>query len=123
MGYGDEIMITGYAKILKQKYPEHQIVAGNKKSSVISTSIFNNNPNINKFSEVKIMQTIWIESYSGNRPYFIKETEDKYYWNTKHRVKIGDLFFSENKLLRIYSILLNNGGMKDIIIISKILYL
>ena len=98
MGYGDEIMITGYAKILKQKYPEHQIVAGNKKSGVISDSpIFNNNPNIKKFAEVKNMQTIWIESYSGNRPYFIKETEDKYYWNAKHRVKIGDLFFSETE--------------------------
>ena len=98
MGYGDEIMITGYAKALKQKYPEHQIIAGNKKRGIISDSpIFNNNPNINKFSEVKNMQTIWIESYSGNRPYFTKETEDRYYWNTKHRVKIGELFFSETE--------------------------
>ena len=47
MGYGDEIMITGYAKALKQKYPNHQIVAGNKKKGVVYDSIiFNLNPNI-----------------------------------------------------------------------------
>ena len=47
MGYGDEIMITGYARILKQKYPNHQIVAGNKKDGIIvDSTMFNNNPNI-----------------------------------------------------------------------------
>ena len=30
MGYSDDIMITGYAKVLKQKHPNYQIVAGNK---------------------------------------------------------------------------------------------
>ena len=52
MGYGDEIMITGYAKELKKKYPNHQIVAGNKKKGIIvDTEIFNNNPIIKRFSD------------------------------------------------------------------------
>ena len=98
MGYGDEIMITGYAKALKQKYPNHQIVSGNIKSGVvIDTIIFNNNPNIKRFSKLKKTQTIWIDSYSGHRPYFIKETEEKYYWNINHKVAVGELYFSEEE--------------------------
>ena len=95
MGYGDDIMITGYAKVLKQKHPKHQIVAGNKKRRFIVDSVlFNNNPNISRVSELKNMQTIWIDSYSGRRPYFIKETSEKYYWNENHKVPIGELYFS-----------------------------
>lgn len=98
MGYGDEIMITGYAKELKKKYPDHQIVAGNKKKGIIvDTEIFNNNPIIKRFSDLKNMQTLWIDSYSGRRPYFIEETKDRYIWNKKHRVIVGDLYFSENE--------------------------
>ncbi len=100
MGFGDEIMITGYAKELKRKFPDHQIVSGNKSKGIINdTVIFNNNPHIKRFSELRNLPTIWIDSYSGHRPYFLKETEDKYYWNTSHRVKKGELYFSkeENK--------------------------
>ena len=82
----------------KQKYPNHQIVSGNEKSGVIiDTIIFNNNPNIKRFSKLKNTQTIWIDSYSGHRPYFIKETEEKYYWNINHKVAIGELYFSEEE--------------------------
>ena len=95
MGYGDDIMITGYAKVLKQKHPNYQIVAGNKKRGfVVDSVIFNNNPNISRVSELKNMQTIWIDSYSGHRPYFIKETSERYYWNENHKVAIGELYFS-----------------------------
>ena len=99
MGYGDEIMVTGYAKLLKQKYPGVQIVAGNKKKGIVTDSvIFNGNPNIKRFSQLKNIQTIWIDSFSGHRPYFTKETEEKYYWNEKHRVIVGDLYMSEEEL-------------------------
>ena len=98
MGFGDEIMITGYAKELKLKYPNHQIVSGNRQKGIITDSvIFNNNPNIKRFSQLQNMQTIWIDSYSGHRPYFIKETEDKYHWNENHKVKIGELYFSKQE--------------------------
>lgn len=98
MGFGDEIMITGYARELKRKYPTHQIVSGNRNKGIITDSvIFNNNPNIKRFSELKNMQTIWIDSYSGHRPYFLKETEKKYYWNKNHRVKVGELYFSNKE--------------------------
>tara|TARA_B100000989_G_scaffold97535_1_gene71006 strand:+ start:1945 stop:2775 length:831 start_codon:yes stop_codon:yes gene_type:complete len=98
MGYGDEIMITGYARILKQKYPNHQIVAGNKKDGIIvDSTMFNNNPNIKRVAELKNTQTIWIDSYSGHRPYFIKETKEKYYWNSSHKVVSGELYFSKEE--------------------------
>ena len=100
MGYGDEIMITGYAKVLKKEYPNHQIVAGNKKKGIIvDTDIFNNNPNIKRFSELENIQTLWIDSYSGHRPYFTKETDEKYYWNVDHRVAVGEIYLSEDEKL------------------------
>lgn len=96
MGYGDEIMITGYARALKLKYPNHQIVAGNKEKGIVNDSvIFDNNPNIKRFSELQNIQTIWIDSYSGHRPYFIKETENRYHWNINHKTQVGELYFSK----------------------------
>ena len=95
MGYGDDIMITGYAKVLKQRHPNYQIVAGNKKRGfIVDSEMFNNNPNISRVADLINMQTIWIDSYSGHRPYFINETNEKYYWNENHRVPVGELFFS-----------------------------
>lgn len=128
MGYGDEIMVTGYAKILKQKYPDHQIVAGNKERGIVTDSIiFNNNPYIKRFSKLKNTKTIWIDSYSGHRPYFIKETEDKYYWNMNYEVKAGDLFFSREEIQFASNIILsakkwwgqrNNNKFKKIIFLE-----
>ena len=47
MGYGDELMATGIAKIQKKKNPDSQIVIGNFQNRTITQSIiFDNNPNI-----------------------------------------------------------------------------
>ena len=47
MGYGDELMATGIAKIVKRKFPDRQIVIGNFEKKIVTQSIiFLNNPNI-----------------------------------------------------------------------------
>ena len=73
MGYGDEIMTTGYAKKLKEKYPNHQIIIGDPQKKVIWYSdIYKNNPNITpvkKFDSNK--KFVWVENFPGNRPYIL----------------------------------------------------
>ena len=77
MGYGDEIMTTGYVKEIKKKYPNHQIVIGNPKKKIIYYSdIFKNNPNITiakKFNFKK--KVVWVESFPRNRPYILNKNE------------------------------------------------
>ena len=52
MGYGDEILTTGYIKEFKKKYPCHQIVIGDPKKKLIYYSdIFKNNPLITTSKE------------------------------------------------------------------------
>ena len=39
MGYGDEIMATGFAKIEREKFPDRQIVIGNFEEKTAAQSI------------------------------------------------------------------------------------
>ena len=99
MGYGDEIMVTGFARIAKKKYPDLQIVIGNKKRELIYESIiYKNNPNITKIDELNHnLNKVWIENYVGNRPYIIKTEQDKLTWDSNFRTIKGDFFFDENE--------------------------
>ena len=72
MGYGDEIMATGIAKIEKIKFPHKQIVIGNFKQKIVTQSIvFLNNPNIimdpKKIDKNKSIH--FVNNYPGNRPH------------------------------------------------------
>ena len=94
MGWGDDIMITGYAKELNKKFPDHQIVAGNRKEKIlVNSQIFQNNPILGNLEKLKNTKTIWIESFPGNRPYILKQHENYYQWNYKHKPNAGEIFF------------------------------
>ena len=93
-------MVTGFARIAKQKYPEFQVVIGDRKKGIIVDSpIFYNNPNITKSSEISLeIKKVWIENYSNNRPYIKKQNEEKFYWNMEYRPIAGDLFFKKEEV-------------------------
>ena len=99
MGYGDDIMVTGFARLAKEKYPDLQIVVGDRKSSkIINSVIFNNNPNITRARNINpSINKVWIENYLGKRPYIKYEDEKKYYWNPDYRPVKGDLFLIQKK--------------------------
>ena len=71
MGFGDEIMITAFAKLEKQKFPDRQIVIGNFEKRIVKHSIvYENNPNITnpmKIDESKPLH--YIDYHRLNRPY------------------------------------------------------
>ena len=104
MGYGDELMATGGAKIAKKKNPNSQIVIGNFHNKTITQSIiFNNNPNIITDSK-KInpdLKLLFINNSPGNRPYFDREKtilKQRMIWDFKFKPTPGELYFSKEEI-------------------------
>ena len=100
MGYGDEIMVTGFARLAKQKYPHLQVVIGDKKSGKLYDSIiFKNNLNITKASNLDLsINKVWIENYFGKRPYVKDVDKERIYWNFNYRPVRGDLYFDDEEM-------------------------
>ena len=101
MGYGDSIMVTGIAKAIKKKYPDYQIIIGNKTDilSYYDPAIFINNPNIAAESDIDLSKkTIWIEEYQGKRSYVKNADKEKFYWNEKYRAIPGELYFTAKEI-------------------------
>jgi len=104
MGYGDELMATGVAKIAKKKNPNSQIVIGNFHNKTITQSIiFNNNPNIITDSK-KInpdLKLLFINNSPGNKPYFDREKtilKQRMIWDFKFKPTPGELYFSKEEI-------------------------
>ena len=99
MGLGDSIMVTGIAREVRKKYPNTQIVVGDKNIGLVHYStMFKNNPNILKESEViKDKKKIWIENIPGKRPYILHATKHRFFWNKDHIPFKGELYFDNNE--------------------------
>lgn len=106
MGLGDEIMATADAKRLKGKFPDYQIVIGDRRPFLWTEDqkiIFRNNPNITPPNKIDYNQKIlYLQNYAGNRPYIdkIKTTNfsDKIFFS-KYKVEKGDIFFSDAEII------------------------
>ena len=101
MGYGDSIMVTGMAKAIKKKYPDYQIIVGDRKKllSYYDPIIFINNTDITVESEIDLSKkTIWIEEFQGKRSYVQNADKDKFYWNEQYRAIQGGLYFSNKEI-------------------------
>ena len=104
MGYGDELMATGIARIEKQKFPDRQIVVGNLEKKIVTQSIiFLNNPNIiidpKKIDKNKLVY--FVNSYPGNRPHinWKKTVKGKNVWNFNFKPTPGELYFSKDEII------------------------
>lgn len=99
MGFGDEIMTTAAARELKQKHPHAHIIVGDGKREFWSV-IFENNPHISRFANTSPQdQIIWLKDYPGNRPYHLKTTLKRVFYNMNFRARPGNIYFSEAELL------------------------
>ena len=103
MGYGDELMATGIAKIVKRKFPDRQIVIGNFEKKIVTQSIiFLNNPNIingpKGIDQKKIVH--FVNSSPGNRPHinWKKTVKGRRVWNFNFKPTPGELFFSMDEI-------------------------
>jgi ADP-heptose:LPS heptosyltransferase len=101
MGYGDEILATGLARLIKLENEDSQVVIGDEKRQIGTISeIFLGNPYISHPQKlIKEKKIIWVNHSKFFRPYInYKETTDKKFaWNPSHRAIPGNLFFSKDE--------------------------
>ena len=123
MGLGDDIMITGLAKIEKKKHPDKQIIIGDfKKKIAFHSIIYENNPNITQADKIDRNKPVhFIDYHSENRPYINYENSNKnnWHWNLKFKPIPGEIFFSHTEELEAKKILekatidWNNNNAKE----------
>ena len=126
MGYGDSIMVTGIAKNVKKKFPDYQIVVGDRKKllSYYDPMIFVNNPNIVADPDIDLSKkTIWIEEFQGKRSYVNNADKDKFYWNEKYRAAQGELYFSDDEINFAQSMYKKIGKHKSSEFQKKIIFI
>ena len=101
MGYGDEIMATGFARLIKLENEDSQVVIGDEKRQIGTISkVFLGNPYISHPQKlIKEKKVIWVNHSKFFRPYinYKETTEKKYAWNSNHKAIPGNLFFSKDE--------------------------
>ena len=101
MGYGDEIMATGFARLIKLENEDSQVVIGDEKRQIGTISeVFLGNPYISHPQKlIKEKKIIWVNHSKFFRPYinYKETTEKKYAWNSNHKAIPGNLFFSKDE--------------------------
>ena len=109
MGYGDDLLVTKFASLIKKKYPNRQVVIGNAyKKQAYHSLIYDNNPHISDCRNLEKNKPIHIIDYHpGNRPYidYKKSNDHKYVWNKNFKPEAGELYFSEKEKFDAYLIL------------------
>ena len=102
MGLGDDLMITAFARQIKEKYPERQIVVGNKSiGKAYKSPIYINNPYITDSNEIDNSKPIHLIDYHNeNRPYIDrkKSTDGNYAWNKNFKPTPGEIYFSNDEI-------------------------
>tara|TARA_Y100000590_G_scaffold469152_1_gene655129 strand:- start:1503 stop:2351 length:849 start_codon:yes stop_codon:yes gene_type:complete len=111
MGLGDDIMITSLARKIKEKYPNRQIVVGNKSiGQAYKSIIYKNNPYITDSSKIDESKPIHLIDYHNeNRPYIDRKnsTIKNYSWNKNFKPDVGELYFSKAEISESNTILEN----------------
>ena len=101
MGFGDEIMATGFARLIKLENEDSQVVIGDEKRQIGTISkVFLGNPYISHPQKlIKEKKVIWVNHSRFFRPYinYKETTEKKYAWNSNHKAIPGNLFFSKDE--------------------------
>jgi len=101
MGYGDDLMITGIARIEKKKYPNKQVVIGNlDEKKIYHSIIYDNNPNITHVKDLDRLKSVhFINYHNFNRPYINhdKSNLERWIWNMDFASTPGELYFSEDE--------------------------
>ena len=92
MGYGDDIMVTGEARILASENPGTPIVVGDGEQEYWST-LFENNPNIKRLSKVRNgEELLWLRNHFGARPYLKYPVAPDFQKFRPYKAVRGDIF-------------------------------
>jgi ADP-heptose:LPS heptosyltransferase len=98
MGYGDELMVSGRARVLQQTDPRKCLVTyrGAPKQSQWG-AIWDNNPRIAKVGEAGDFQVLPARDMGNNRPYHTGKTLERWTYNLDFRPDVGEIYFSDDE--------------------------
>lgn len=96
MGYGDNIMATGWARGMAARGRRLALGDGRQiRWDYLSEEIFQNNPNLARPGEEGRGDLEWLAYYRGNRLYARHDTgAHRWVWNMEFRPPVGEFFFS-----------------------------
>lgn len=93
MGWGDELMVTGHARVLQQADPRRVRPVYERPRD---HEAWQNNPRIAGKHERGDFQE-YVARVDGLRPYMVAKRDDRYAWKP-YQPPVGELFFSEKEL-------------------------
>jgi ADP-heptose:LPS heptosyltransferase len=99
MGYGDELMVSGRARVMQQTDPRKVLVTyqGAPKWSRWA-SVWENNPRIAKAGERGDFQELQARDRVTNmRPYHLAKTPERWTYNPAFRADVGEIYFTEEE--------------------------
>ncbi|MCR4331292.1 MAG: hypothetical protein NUV34_01090 [Sulfuricaulis sp.] len=93
MGLGDEIMVSGRARMLQQADPRKCRVTYQGKPRW--SPIFDGNPRIAGISERGDFQDLPARGANNMRPYHTAKTAERWHYNLDFRPEVGELYFTD----------------------------
>lgn len=100
MGYGDELMVSGRARVMQQTDPRKVLVTyqGSPKWRRWA-AVWENNPRIAQAGEAGDFQELQARDRVTNmRPYHMAKTPEAWTYNLAFRADVGELYFSEAEM-------------------------
>lgn len=92
MGFGDELLAAGQAKLLHRKTGKK--IAIGRPNKVYWSVFYEHNPYL---VSVPKGNCIWLENYPGHRGYFSKKDANRYWWNLDYRAEPAEIFFGPDE--------------------------
>ena len=94
MGLGDEIMVSGRARVLQQSDPRKCRVTYKGKANRWSP-VWENNPRIAAQGEVGDFQELVARDANNMRAYHVAKTDERWVYNLAFRPDVGEIYFSD----------------------------
>lgn len=95
MGLGDELMVSGHARVMQRSDPRRVRVTYHGVSRW--SLVWQNNPRIVRPEEVGNFQELPARGLNNLRPYHLDKTRERYVYNLKFRADVGEIYFSDEE--------------------------
>lgn len=95
MGWGDEIIATGQARLMQENLP-HKVVIYDRNGQIREHEIWRNNPRIATRSE-RLPKTQTLKNCPGFRPYIAEKYPDRWVWK-EFECPVGEIYFSPDEV-------------------------
>jgi len=95
MGWGDEIIVTGQARVLQQKVNKPVVVFG-RSLNIRQHEIWDNNPRIT-WKWDRVSATHHLRNGPGHRPYIAEKYESRWVWKD-FQCPAGEIYFYPHEL-------------------------